>query len=549
MAGKRKITVEFLGNERDLQRAVNNVDNSMSTLGSRMAKVGKIAAAGLAVGAVVAGKALFDMGKAAMEDAQSQALLAKALENSAGATKGQVAATEDWITAQGKALGVADDKLRPALANLVRATGDVGKAQKLAALAMDISAGTGKDLSTVSIALAKAQNGQTSSLGRLGLNMKDANGKAVDFEEAQRRLAKQFGGAAATNAETFAGKMSRLKLMFDETKESIGAKLLPVAERFATWFVSTAVPAISKFSAEANAKLRPIFEWIKTNVPPILSELSGAFQRNFASIKSTVESVLSIVESLWATFGETILSYVRSTWQNIQLVIGGALKIVSGIFKTFSSLLKGDWRGVWEGIKQILSGAWSAIKGIVMQGLNLVKTVFRLGWDGIKALVGAAWEGIKTLASKGVGKLVDVVKGIGSKVASVAVGLFDGLKNAFKSAVNWIIDKWNGLEFGVPGLPKIQTPDIPRLAKGGIVKARPGGTLALIGEAGHDEAVVPLTGPNAPKAMVQAAGTMQQPAIVINISGALDPDATARRVQQMLLRLKRNNGNVSLGIA
>lgn len=550
-SGARRITVEFLGNDKTLSKTAGQAENRVSKLGDRMRQVGKVAAIGLAAGVVVAGKAMWEMGKAAAEDAQSQALLERALKNSTGATKAQVAATEDWITAQGKALGVADDQLRPALATLARATGDVTKAQQLAALAMDISAGTGKDLGTVSLALAKAQNGQTAGLQRLGVNMKDATGKTVDFEEAQKRLSDQFGGAAATNADTLSGKVSRLRLMFDETKETIGAKLLPVVEKFATWLLNDGGPAVATFVSEMRTKLQPAFAWLSENVPRILAELRTTFETNFGSIKETVTSFVSIVQSLWARFGETITAYTETTWGNIKRFIGGALQVISGIFKTFSALLKGDWKGTWDGIKQILSGALSIIRGIVGQLWNMMTSAFRIGAQMLKGIFIGLWNGLRTLAVGGVGKIVGVVRSIGGKISAAASGAFEGLKNAFRNAVNFIIDKWNGLSFGIPGFDppgpgsfggfSVSTPNIERFAKGGIVKARPGGILANIGEAGHDEAVIPLTGPHALRGMGGSDGAVANLSVNLNFDG--------KAVQTVLLQLKRRNGGLELGIA
>ena len=165
-------------------KAADQQRGKMQLLG----KAGKLAAMGLAAGLVVAAGAAVKFVQAAIEDEASAKRMATQFRNSAGATKSQIAATEQWISAQGRAKGVADDDLRPALSNLVRATGDVGKAQKLAGLAMDISAGTGKDLGAVSTALAKAQNGNVGALSRLGVKTKDAEGKTMSFKKVVGQL-------------------------------------------------------------------------------------------------------------------------------------------------------------------------------------------------------------------------------------------------------------------------------------------------------------------------------------------------------------------------
>lgn len=177
------------------------------------------------------GAALFDATKGAMEDAAAQKQLSLALKNSTGATDQAVAATEDWISAQGQALGVTDDDLRPALAKLARQTHDVATAQKAASLAMDISAATGKDLSTVSDALAKAYGGNLNALSKLSPELKQVIKDGASLDDVMKILEGTFGGAATEAANTAQGGFKRLSLALAETKESIGAALLPTLEK------------------------------------------------------------------------------------------------------------------------------------------------------------------------------------------------------------------------------------------------------------------------------------------------------------------------------
>jgi ElaB/YqjD/DUF883 family membrane-anchored ribosome-binding protein len=164
--------------------------------------------------------------QAAAEDQKSVALLEKQLRNSVGATKAMVGATEDFITEMQFASGVADSQLRPSLATLVRATGDLTRAQDLLGLALDLSAGANVDLETASLALSKAQNGQLGALTKLGIALDPAIIKSKDFAAAQRELEKQFGGASAAAAQTFEGQLRRLNVVFDEVTESIGYAIL-----------------------------------------------------------------------------------------------------------------------------------------------------------------------------------------------------------------------------------------------------------------------------------------------------------------------------------
>jgi hypothetical protein len=65
----------------------------------------------------------------------------------------------------------------------------------------------------------------------------------------QERLSDLYGGAAAANAETFQGKIDRLKVGFDEAKESLGVALLPAVEQFIGFLNNTGIPTLNAFIA------------------------------------------------------------------------------------------------------------------------------------------------------------------------------------------------------------------------------------------------------------------------------------------------------------
>ncbi len=134
----------------------------------------------------------------------------------------------DFVDQTQLASGVADDELRPALAGLVRFTGDAAKAQELLTLSIDASKATGKDLAAVSTAIGRAYDGNFTSLKKLGVPLDENIIKTKDFKAAQEALTAQFGGAAAANANTYAGRLAILKIRFDEMVESIGYKVLPI---------------------------------------------------------------------------------------------------------------------------------------------------------------------------------------------------------------------------------------------------------------------------------------------------------------------------------
>jgi hypothetical protein len=147
------------------------------------------------------------------------------------------------------ATGVADEQLRPAFQRLAVSTKDTVEAQKLLNLALDISKGKGIELETVANALGRAQDGNTTALGRLGLGLSKAELSTLSFTEVQSKLSDLYGGAAAANAETFQGKIDRLKVGFDEAKESLGVALLPQVEKFITFLNESGIPTLNAFIA------------------------------------------------------------------------------------------------------------------------------------------------------------------------------------------------------------------------------------------------------------------------------------------------------------
>ena len=249
----RTLSLKILADIDDLKNKLNQADNAVETNSEKISAFGKKAAAAFAVAAAAAvaygTKLAVDGVKAAIEDEQAQLRLAAALRSATGATEGQIKATEDFILQTSLATGVADDQLRPAMQRLAVSTKDTEEAQRLLSLALDISKGRGLELETVANALGRAQDGNTAALGRLGLGLSKAELSTLSFTEIQTKLSDLYGGAAATNAETFQGKIDRLKVGFDEAKESLGVALLPQVEKFITFLNDTGIPTLNGFIA------------------------------------------------------------------------------------------------------------------------------------------------------------------------------------------------------------------------------------------------------------------------------------------------------------
>jgi hypothetical protein len=292
MAGSRTLKLSILADVADLKKNLDTGSKEVEGFGGKLEKFGKVAAAAFAAAAAAAAayavKLAVDGVKAAIEDEAAQLRLANALKNVTGATQAQISAVEEQILKTSLATGVADDQLRPALQRLAVATGSVTESQDLLNLALDISAATGKSVEAVSNALGKAYEGNTGSLTRLGVGLSAAEIKTLGLEGTVKQLADTFGGAATVQANTFEGQIQRLRVGFDEAKESVGAALLPTLQRLLDYFINTVIPKFIEFK---DAALKPVTDAIARNkesltilynfikdfvVPVLINNLGGA---------------------------------------------------------------------------------------------------------------------------------------------------------------------------------------------------------------------------------------------------------------------------------
>ena len=182
-----------------------------------------------ALGALTAGIGLAT--KAAMEDEAAQLELARQLRVTTQATDAQIKSVEQSISAFSRQTAIADDQLRPALANLVRATGSLELSQKALSVTADLATAKNIDLETASVAVSKALAGQTTALFRLDPSLKGVIDSSSSADEIMQALNNSVGGAAETFANSAEGGLKNFGIQMDELKESIGAAFIPVMEK------------------------------------------------------------------------------------------------------------------------------------------------------------------------------------------------------------------------------------------------------------------------------------------------------------------------------
>jgi len=426
--------------------------------------------AGLAIAAL--GAVAFDAVKAFAEDEAAAEKLGLTLQNVTYATDAQIASVEQFITKTSMAAAVADDELRPALDKLVRGTGDVAQAQDLLTLALDISAGTGKDLSAVSDALSKAYNGNFTALKKLDPALASLIEEGADADEVFGRLGATFKNQASTAANTTSGKMKNLSIQMGEFKESIGAAVAPLVQKM--------LPALLKFSTWAQEN---------TGLIVTLGLVIGGIATAIIATNAAL-AVYNTIQALTAALNTALTASFSALWVAtgavVILAIIAALVALQVKFNIFGKAIDGLKAGfmVWWGVVQFV---FNAVKTGFAELADLGKAIF----DGI----GGAFKGVINAVISGLeGGLNFAIKGLNI--------ILDGID---KAAGPWV-------NFGE--IPNVK---LPRLAEGGITT---GPTIAMIGEKGP-EAVIPL----------DRLGNMGGNTINITVTSA-DPNAVVAALQR-----------------
>jgi hypothetical protein len=183
---------------------------------------------GRTLGLTLGSAALINYGKNAVKAFAADEKAAKALEVQLKNTGFAFSApgVELYISNLQKATGVLDDQLRPALQTLLTASGSLTQSQKALAVALDVSAATGKSVTEVSAAMAKGFSGQTTALTRLGAGLSKATLASGDMNKILDELNMKFSGQASARLDTYAGKMDQFKVASAEASETIGKGIL-----------------------------------------------------------------------------------------------------------------------------------------------------------------------------------------------------------------------------------------------------------------------------------------------------------------------------------
>ena len=329
-----------------------------------------------------------------------------------------------------------------------------------------------------------------------------------------------YNGAAQVMSDimedNLKGDIANLQSAWEELQLVLFEKIVPILREIIQWltdlitWVSNLEANIKeKFKSNTDTieKFKKFFDGVKTRIVEIIQTLINTIKEWYERNKENIDLVVEKFKYFLQIVGEVI---------NLVLDI---IKMFIDVFTTYF-LDKGlaiinEFMGVFTGIVEIFKGVLQIIKGIFTGDWSLI-------WEGAKSIFTGVWSAI--------------------------VGVIDGAVGSIKSAINFIIgiinkfiDGWNRIELRVPsislpfgmgtvggfsiGLPKI--PNIPLLAEGGII-TRP--TLAMIGEGGESEAVVPLS------KLDEMLGNGGMNGLVVNIYGSVGVDDIGEQLVNTLRR-------------
>lgn len=540
MAGNSSsLTFRLFGKDVSASKAFKGVEKTGTSVSRSLGGLGT-AFAGIGTAAVVAGTAIaVDFGKQSVDafmDAQrSQAAFEFSMQKAPGLAKytSSIDALSQKLALKTK---YDDDATKSAAALLSRFNLTGRQLQQTIPLVQDYASATGVDLNTAAVSVGKALLGNTKALKTLGIAYKPTGDKAKDYANIMGLLQKKVGGFAEKEGKSAAGQAEILKNQFGELKEQVGSYLVPVLVNLTklgiklVGWLSTAAGAVKIFfdafagNSELNefdGKLRmvnnagialrevwdTVFAWVTGTLIPAIKNIADAFMQN-------VWPAIVMVANLIAQNLQPVIESLKDYWTNTLLP---GIKDLIPILQTV-----GRWVGVVVGAL-LVAASW-IIGKVAPVLINVLGGAIRF----TIAVLGKVVEAIQWAIDHW-GDFIAFVKKIPGFISAAFSGLVNIITAPFRTAFNSIAWLWNhtvgALSFGVPDwVPGLggrgwDVPDIPQLAKGGIV-TRP--TIALIGERGP-EAVVPLSRGGGMGTVIQ-----------INVQGDTDPNAAARRIIRII---------------
>lgn len=360
-------------------------------------------------------------------------------------------------------------------------------------------------------------------------------GAVAAITPALQQLAGQAAGAAAGLAGALGGAWAALATAAQGALAGIQRAAAPAVQELVT-FVIEETGVLLAWWEENFPLLQKIAGTVWSGIVFVAQatwkQLTAHIATALAIAGAVVAAALARLAQFWADHGDEVLAIVGAAWTGLKAVIDTALRVLLGQITAALRALTLDWKGAWEALEGVVETAWTGIKRATAAGRDAFLGILRLGWSLLADGARSAWTGLETI-------ITDAWKGI---EGAVKAGV-----NAVIDLLNELIKAWNSIRLRIPPVtvevPRVdlpgggtlggqrlewpgvelappQVPEIPRLARGGLV-TRP--TLALLGEAGP-ELVVPLRGGAGPDA---PGSPPVQVAVTVNASFQAGEDGAA----------------------
>lgn len=438
-------------------RGVRDARNGLDRLGSFAKGAGAVLAGAFAGMAIGAGAFAVQSVKAADEAWKIGKGLENAIKNAGifGTTdvdiKKATTALQDHAKTLGELIGVDDEVItsmeRTWMAVPELAALGIPGIENLAKVTADVAAGTGKDIESIGgafIKIAGDEETAMSKLARMGIVFTDDQKAAYqafldanDQIGAQAYLVDQLGTTYSGAAEAMASPLDRISTMWGNFQETIGTALMPALEKL--------VPILG--DAIATMVADPKFQ-------TFLVDISNAFIDMLPSVTDILPSFMDLIQVLLPALIELTPA-----------IIAG-LKFVADMFSSTSK----EGGGLKDMVKFLSDGlVW------LFQAIQNV----------------THWMGEQKKAMEDGKPSIYIITGM---VGALATAFFS-VQNEIKKTIDWWNELW-GIQESKPvtgaGTIGAYRPGGMKLAAGGVVMPKPGGTLATIGEAGSPEAVIPL---------------------------------------------------------
>lgn len=243
MAGQ-SVVVSVLADGKPFNKTIDDISKKTSGLGKVLGGMGKVAAAGLAVGALALGGFLGSSFKAVAEVERLGAQTAAVIESTGGAAQRSIGQVTGLAESLEKLTGIEMETISAGQNVLLTFTQIKGtNFDKATEAALNMSVALGTDMTSAATLVGKALNDPIKGMGALskaGVQLTDDQKKLItslvetgDVAGAQAiilgELNTQFGGSAEAFGGTFLGTVEKVKNSFGDLGESIVTSFLPVA--------------------------------------------------------------------------------------------------------------------------------------------------------------------------------------------------------------------------------------------------------------------------------------------------------------------------------